>query len=187
MAAAPHNALQNNDTNVLAQNTTKQQPEELTQRVYCSPPPPPRVCHTPTRAHPINTLSPFAGSFASVLRPQGRLTFHSGSVSIPCDHSRAASPSLKVTVVVCQKSQQKHTTQCSACVCVRVWRHNHECVCVVNGGKVCVCVCWILKQGLSVGSNWISSHPTGLVCQCAFASLRVLASNQRWVAILQVV
>lgn len=82
--------------------------------------------HTLSHIHShMQTLSfsPFSGSFASVLRPQGRLTFHSGSVSIPCDHSHAASPPLKVTVVVCQ-NPNKNTPRDALCVCVCVYETN---------------------------------------------------------------
>lgn len=75
--------------------------------------------HSPTESL-AHTLSPSSCSFASVLRPQGRLTFHSGSVSIPCDHSHAASPPLKVTVVVCQNSN-KNTPCIAPCVRGRVF------------------------------------------------------------------
>lgn len=87
--------------------------------------------HTHTQYTFSLTLFPFSGSFASVLRPQGRLTFHFGSSSIPCDHSHAASPPLKVSVVVFQNPNKntpcnavlcafrRQVALCFACVCVR--------------------------------------------------------------------
>lgn len=118
---------------------------------------PPRKINTHSLTHSLSPslfLSPFSGSFASVLRPQGRLTFHSGSVSIPCDHSHAASPPLKVTLVVCQNPNKK--TPCNAlCVCVCVTNTQTE----TEAKFVCL-TCGFLKQELSVKSNQFSPDLT---------------------------
>lgn len=127
--------------------------------------------------HPQNTclqvqhthsLSSSSSSLASVLRPQGRLTFHSGSVSILCDHSHAASSPLKVSVVVCQNSN-KNTPCNAACVCLFVCGETEREK--ERGGKKnevkFVCVAYmVFEQELPVKSNQFFRNLTQILYVC---------------------
>lgn len=112
------------------------------------------------------SLSSSSSSLASVLRPQGRLTFHSGSVSILCDHSHAASSPLKVSVVVCQKFN-KNTSCNAACVfmCGETEREKEW------GGEKnevkFVCVAYmVFEQELPVKSNQFFRNLTQILYVC---------------------
>lgn len=114
--------------------------------------------HAGTRTHNTHTL-PLFWQFCVSAKTTGTvdislwLRFHS-LWSQPC-----CLAFLKGHCCCLSKSQQKHTMQCY--VCVRVCAGTSVKVCVRENGKVCVYVCvrltWILKQELSVDSNWISS------------------------------